>query len=273
MSPIRNPKPSRSFDDIWGDILPVLDILFSDIQNVSASTIDNQTYMKAYTACVDLCAGNIHPSDKTLPALQNPGLASLFRPSDSRTHKSLLFYEKLDAYFAEIVRSLGSPQDTLLDPSRIITRFQAYATAVKKIDGNLNYFNRHLVQRWRDEGKGWIDKSGRPSKDQRALEDQLIKWGYRKGEGSIAEYEAYAEAGAPLTTVASIRATALRRFRTDFVERLDLGVAEVADSEKEAMEVMLKEIGFPPEHPWRNMLRGPEIQTDGDEDRIETAQS
>ncbi|KAK7053039.1 hypothetical protein VNI00_004360 [Paramarasmius palmivorus] len=256
----RKPKTTcLPFDELWTDIVFALDQIFKDVPTAKndSTPIDVQSYMKAHYACFSLITFYPHPSDTSLPELQNPELAPLYKPSENRpdtahTHKCLLFYEKLDSYFAAKARTLK--------PSDSEDLFRTYAAAVKKADRALNDFNRHVMARLRNEGKGGFQVA-RDSHGQ--LTEKTVKeatlWGYEKDAGNIEEIQGYIEAGLTLTRIVSINATGLRRFGTEVVEALDLEAAlgnELDELEKAEVDGMLKQIGFPPSHRWREMLRG-----------------
>ncbi|KAK7053026.1 hypothetical protein VNI00_004347 [Paramarasmius palmivorus] len=274
--PRKPPSISPPFEELWRDIVFPLDQFFKG-PTTDSSALDTQSYMKATYACFNLCTSQPHSSDASSLKLQNPELARPFRTTERtgiaddgpelhepREHKCLFFYEKLDSYFAEHARSLRPQNTDTLDIRHLVGNYQTYAAAVKKADRVLNYFNRHLVERWRDEGKGGF-KINRDSQGKltEKTENRAVPWGYEEGGGNIEDIQGYAEAGSKLMTVVSVNATGLRRFRTEVVEVLDLEVAlgrEMAESEKEEVVNMLKQIGFPPNHRWRKMLQITENQ-------------
>jgi hypothetical protein len=248
-------NPSASLPALWAYIQPALDhIIRSPTNGLSkAPAVDVNYHMGIHTALYNyfttthVTSAPPHPSSTATAKNALP-------PTPPRRSSAALppghdFYDRLDAYFAEVAREvlLGAPMDDSALVHYLVPCFIRYSAGAQSINRLLNYVNRQYVRRAVDEDKGWLrfgdivsselaerpgareDGPGCTGSNKRIAEKmrerraaELRRWGAPEGATAeqLALAEACAEAASAPEHVVPALSLGYRRFRTEVLEPL-----------------------------------------------------
>ncbi|KIJ63903.1 hypothetical protein HYDPIDRAFT_29248 [Hydnomerulius pinastri MD-312] len=262
LPPMLNPpagsaNPSASLSSLWGYLLPALNHMVRSPTNSAkkAPTIDISYHMGIHTATYNYFTAQSEATNASPPT------SGTDRDTTKQAPSSTHLYKHHDKYYTDLTRELllGAPEDDMMLVQYLVPCFKRYVVGAHSINCLLNYVNRHYVKRAIDEDRGWLTLSdifdavaksvqegetreqiAKKLKERRIKE--LKQWGYEEGgmAESLGQAELCAEAVSSLERVVPLSASALRRFRTEFIEpllaapRMDgkrrLGAAPIKDN-------------------------------------------
>ncbi|KIY52212.1 hypothetical protein FISHEDRAFT_63949 [Fistulina hepatica ATCC 64428] len=232
-------NPASSISTLWTYVQPALDHIMKSPTNdpTRAPSIDVSFYSGIHSACY-----NYFTAQSELASINAKNNPSTAEENDVLSGTDL--YHRLDKYYAATARELllGLPPDddvTLIH--YLVPCFKRYAVGAQSVNRLLSYVNRHYVKRAIDEDKGWlrlndvlatVAEATSPDDSREKITqllreykvNELRRWGYDGNDGgggvTLAQAEAYVEAGCAPDCVVPVLALGLRRFRIDCIEPL-----------------------------------------------------